>query len=109
VASATPAVPADAKFAPLKRARLTMPEPDFAKIRVLKERLRELGRATRKNELLRAGLAALTAMPNEELMLFVEQLDPAKPARKLKAAKGVKSTKRAASGRERKASARIED
>ena len=67
-----------ASYPPLKKARLTMPEPDFARLRALKERLKVLDRPTRKNELLRAGLHALAALSDEALLLAVEQLPPAK-------------------------------
>lgn len=72
-------------YPPLKKARLTMPEPDFARLRFLKERLKALDRPTRKNELLRAGLSALSVMADEALLLAVERLPPAKPPKELKA------------------------
>lgn len=72
-------------YPPLKKARLTMPEPDFARLRFLKERLKALDRPTRKNELLRAGLSALSVMADEALLLAVERLPPAKPPKERKA------------------------
>lgn len=81
------ALGAAARYPPLRKARLTMPEPDFARLRVLKDRLKELDRPTRKNELLRAGLNALALLSDEALLLAVEQLPPAKPPKAAKPAK----------------------
>lgn len=86
-------------YPPLKKARLTMPEPDFARLRVLKDRLKELDRPTRKNELVRAGLHALASLSDEALLLAVEQLPPAKAP---KAPKPAKSRRAAPKARVRK-------
>ncbi len=88
-----------ASYPPLKKARLTMPEPDFARLRWLKERLKMLDRPTRKNELLRAGLQALALLSDEALLLAVEQLPPAKAR---KAPKPAKSRRAAPKARVRK-------
>lgn len=93
------ALAANAAYPPLKKARLTMPEPDFARLRALKERLKVLDRPTRKNELLRAGLHALAALSDEALLLAVEQLPPAKAPKPPKPAKARKSTPRRGSGK----------
>lgn len=93
------ALAANATYPPLKKARLTMPEPDFARLRALKERLKVLDRPTRKNELLRAGLHALAALSDEALLLAVEQLPPAKAPKPPKPAKAPKSTPRRGSGK----------
>lgn len=66
-------------YPPLERARLTMPRPDFERLRALKARLKALDRPTRKNELLRAGLRQLDALDDEALMNALEGLPPAKP------------------------------
>ncbi len=81
------ALPAATTYPPLKKAGLTMPEPDFARLRWLKERLKKLDRPTRKNELLRAGLQALALLSDEALLLAVEQLPPAKAPKAPKPAK----------------------
>lgn len=98
-ALAEAAVAPAASYPPLKKARLTMPEPDFARLRWLKERLKMLHRPTRKNELLRAGLHALAALSDEALLLAVEQLPPAKAPKAPKPAKSPKSTPRRGAGK----------
>jgi hypothetical protein len=92
-ALAEAALTAAASYPPLKRVRLTMPEPDFARLRVLKERLKELDRPTRKNELVRAGLHALASLSDEALLLAVEQLPPAKAPKAPKPPKAPKARK----------------
>jgi hypothetical protein len=82
-------------YPPLKKARLTMPEPDFAGLRWLKERLKMLDRPTRKNELLRAGLKALSALSDEALLLAVTQLPPAKAPKAPKPAKSRRTATKA--------------
>lgn len=78
---------------PLEKARLTMPAPDFERLRGLKLRLKELDRPTRKNELLRAGIHALCQFSDEALLLAVEQLPPAKPPKPPKAPKPPRAAK----------------
>lgn len=70
-----------------------MPEPDFARLRVLKERLKELDRPTRKNELVRAGLHALASLSDKALVLAVEQLPPSKAPKAPKPPKARKALK----------------
>lgn len=71
----------------LKRRRFTMPQVDFDRMTLLKHRARELGRPTRKNELLRAGLRALVMLTDESLMLALSQLEPVKSPKPAKVAK----------------------
>jgi hypothetical protein len=80
----------------LARGRFTMPEADFDRIALLKNRARELGRPAKKNELLRAGLRALVMLSDEALMIALDQLEatkPAKPPKPVKAPKVPKATK----------------
>jgi hypothetical protein len=65
---------------PVKRKRIhgsfSMPERDYALIAGLKARSKKRGRIVKKNELLRAGLRALTAMNDDLLLAAVNALDP---------------------------------
>lgn len=70
-----------------------MPEPDFACLRGLKERLKELDRPTRKNELVRAGLHTLASLSDEALLLAVGQLPPSKEPKAAKPPKSPKAPK----------------
>ncbi len=72
IAVATPSEKASAK---LERGRFTLPVADFAKIKALKTRARDLGRPTRKNELFRVGLALLSALSDESLVIALDQLE----------------------------------
>lgn len=79
--------PAAAKAQPpaptveLVRERFSMPQADFDRIAELKARARKLGRPAKKNELLRAGLQALSALGDEQLLLALDQLEPVKKAK----------------------------
>lgn len=73
-AKAPPAPPA----VELVRERFSMPQADFNRIAELKARARQLGRPCKKNELLRAGLQALGALGDEQLLLALDQLEPVK-------------------------------
>ena len=66
------------------RDRFKMAEDEYATIAELKRRLLELSRSTRKNELLRAGIAALTRLSDARLLAAVEAL----PSRAAGRAKG---------------------
>jgi hypothetical protein len=72
------ASPAAAK--PAKRKRIhgsfSMPEHDYALIAGLKARSKKRGRIVKKNELLRAGLRALTAMSDDLLQAALNALGP---------------------------------
>jgi hypothetical protein len=59
-----------------ERGRFTLPAADFARIAALKQRARDLGRPTKKNELFRVGLAMLSALPDEALVIALDQLEP---------------------------------
>lgn len=67
------------------RDSFTMPEADFALIATLKARTLAAKRATKKSELLRAGLHALAALDTAHLVRALEQLEPVKIGRPTKA------------------------
>lgn len=82
-----PSAPAAPK---LVRDRFTMPQPDFDRLAALKTRARALGRPAKKNELLRAALQTLSTLPDETLLLLLDQLEPAKPPKRASSPKSVK-------------------
>ena len=63
------------------RDSFTMPEVDFALIATLKARTLAAKRATKKSELLRAGLHALALLDAARLVAALEQLEPVKIGR----------------------------
>jgi hypothetical protein len=67
--------------AKLVRDSFTMPRADFALIDTLKERALSFKRPTKKSELLRAGLYALSALSNTQLKTALNALTPLKPGR----------------------------
>jgi hypothetical protein len=69
----------------LVRDSFTMPQADFALIHQLKERALGFKRATKKSELLRAGLQALAAMDDARLQALLAQLPALKAGRPKKA------------------------
>lgn len=77
--------PAKEKKAKLVRDSYAMPEAEYAQIAVLKKRLVGLGAgATKKSELLRAGIALLAALNDAELaavMGRVERIKTGRPAK----------------------------
>lgn len=84
VAAAAPASPEKPpKPAKLRLVRdsFTMPEADVALLAVLKARALGLGRATKKSELLRAGLQLLNQQEPAVLMAALERLQPIKTGR----------------------------
>ncbi len=58
-----------------------MPQPDFDLIDMLKARAIDAKRATKKSELLRAGLHALAALPADRLIALLSGLTPVKTGR----------------------------
>lgn len=76
---------ADAKPArlkvPLVRDSFTMPAADFELIAAMKLRALKLMRPTKKSELLRAGLRALTALNDTRFCATLNSLTPLKPGR----------------------------
>ena len=65
----------------LVRDSFTMPSADFALIQQLKDRALGFKRATKKSELLRAGLQALAAMDEASLKALLDQLPALKAGR----------------------------
>jgi hypothetical protein len=65
----------------LVRDSFTMPEADFALIPALKERALKAQRATKKSELLRAGLHALAALDDKAFMAALGRLEPVQTGR----------------------------
>jgi len=65
----------------LVRDSFTMPEADVALLAVLKARALGMGRATKKSELLRAGLQLLNQQEPKVLMAALERLQPIKTGR----------------------------
>ncbi len=63
------------------RDSFTMPQADFALIQQLKDRAMGFKRASKKSELLRAGLQALAAMDDAHLQALLAQLPALKPGR----------------------------
>jgi hypothetical protein len=78
------------------RDSFTMPLADYGLIGVLKRRCIGLGIAMKKSELLRAGLAALDRMPDQDLaqvVAAVESVKTGRPPGKKKRKKGRKKKK----------------
>lgn len=69
----------------LVRDSFTMPTHDFSLIHTLKERTLGFRRPTKKSELLRAGLHALTALGDTQLRAVLDGLTPLKSGRPKKA------------------------
>jgi len=69
----------------LVRDSFTMPIADFALIALLKERALGFKRATKKSELLRAGLQALATLSDAQLQAMLDKLPALKAGRPRKA------------------------
>lgn len=68
----------------LVRDSFTFPENDYALLAEIKQRALKAGHEIKKSELLRAGLAALAAMPEQELvaaLVGVERIKTGRPAK----------------------------
>ncbi|MFO1495264.1 MAG: hypothetical protein U1F26_11480 [Lysobacterales bacterium] len=85
--AAAPKVATAPALPELIRERFSMPQADFDRIAALKARARGLGRPSKKNELLRAGLHALGALADEAFLLALDQLEPVKKPKAGKASK----------------------
>lgn len=79
--SKKPAKVAKAKKVKLVRDSYAMPEPEYAAIAALKKRLLELGSEFKKSEVLRAGIAALVALNDAELMAVMGRVERIKTGR----------------------------
>lgn len=80
---AAPAAPSGKQK--LVRDSFTMPTPDFNLIHALKERALGFRRPTKKSELLRAGLHALSTLTDAQLRTALDGLTPLKSGRPKKA------------------------
>ncbi|HSI43815.1 MAG TPA: hypothetical protein VK949_05690 [Methylotenera sp.] len=80
---AKPAKPAKEKTPKLRMERdsFTMPKVEYAQLYVLKERLIKLGQASKKSELLRAGIMQLTAMTDAALKAAMAKVPAIKTGR----------------------------
>jgi hypothetical protein len=65
----------------LVRDSFTIPKNEYAVLAVLKQRGLGLGHPVKKSELLRAGIAALQAMPDEALILALRAVPSLKTGR----------------------------
>jgi len=87
-ARAVPGAASDSKHSPKKpklvRDSFTFPADDYAQIGALKERALKAGHEVKKSELLRAGLTALSALPDAALVKALQAVDRLKPGRPLK-------------------------
>lgn len=63
------------------RDSFTFPEADHSQLAALKKRVVELGRDVKKGELVRAGIAMLTAMDDQALQAAVSKVDRLKTGR----------------------------
>jgi hypothetical protein len=76
--------PVKAKKIKLVRDSYAMPEAEYARIAVLKKRLAAMGSEVKKSELLRGGVAALSALNDADLkavMGNVERIKTGRPAK----------------------------
>lgn len=71
-------VPVKAK---LVRDSFTFPETDYAQIAIIKQRALTAGREVKKSEVLRAGLAVLSALSEADLMSALDGIDRLKLGR----------------------------
>lgn len=77
--------PAKARKPRLVRDSFAMPEKEYACLPELKKRLAGLGREVKKSELLRAGVALLAALGDDELLAVmgrVERIKTGRPSKK---------------------------
>lgn len=65
----------------LVRDSFAMPEAEYARIDELKQRLAALGKPAKKSEVLRGGIAALTALNDSELKAVMERVERIKTGR----------------------------
>ncbi|WP_429500060.1 hypothetical protein ACQUFY_24250 [Robbsia andropogonis] len=76
-----PAKAKRAKKEKVVRDSFTMPKSEYAILTTLKQQCLDAGIAVKKSELLRAGLAALAAMPSVQLVAAVKALETVKTGR----------------------------
>jgi hypothetical protein len=76
--------PGKAKKIKLVRHSFSMPETEYAQFAVLKKRVADFGGKVKRSELVRAGIAVLSALDNVELtaaMARVERIKAGRPAK----------------------------
>lgn len=86
VPAAAPVPPVTVPAAPAVKQKLvrdsfTFPENEYAQIEVLKSRVLALAHHAKKSEVLRAGIAALSALPDEALLAALKAVTPLKTGR----------------------------
>lgn len=81
VASSKPAKPVKAKKVKLVRHSFSMPETEYAQIAVLKKRIADAGGKAKRSELVRAGIAALSALDNAQLTAAMGRIESIKTGR----------------------------
>ncbi|MBC7918585.1 MAG: hypothetical protein H7Y28_12330 [Rhodoferax sp.] len=81
---AKPAAPVKEKKLKLVRDSFTIPKPEFAVLDVLKLRATKQGAPVKKTELLRAGIKALAAMSDAQLLAAVRAVPSLKTGRPAK-------------------------
>ncbi len=85
IAEAAPAAPTSLPKKKLVRDSFTIPSDEYASLGALKARVLGLGRASKKSELLRAGIAALARMSDGDLKATIERIPSVKTGRPAKA------------------------
>ncbi len=65
----------------LVRHSFSMPETEYAQIAVLKKRIADFGGKAKRSELVRAGIAALTALDNVQLTAAMARVESIKTGR----------------------------
>ena len=73
--------PAKAKKVKLVRHSFSMPETEYAQIAVLKKRIADFGGKAKRSELVRAGIAVLSALDNVQLTAVMERVERIKTGR----------------------------
>ncbi len=75
------AKPAKARKVKLVRHSFSMPETEYAQIAVLKKRIADLGGKSKRSELVRAGIAVLSALDNVQLTDVMSRVESIKTGR----------------------------
>lgn len=83
--AAVPAQPDKVKKPKLVRDSYTLPKDEYASLAELKQRCAKLDRPSKKSELLRAGIKALTAMSDKALLAALKAIPSIKTGRPKKA------------------------
>ena len=73
--------PAKAKKVKLVRHSFSMPETEYAQIAVLKKRIADFGGKAKRSELVRAGIAVLSALDNVQLTAVMARVESIKTGR----------------------------